>query len=421
MGVPIGVYILSFGVFIIMLGFGFLMPFFPLFARDLGATTIDIGWLVSIFMITRALLARYFGSLSDRISNRKIVIVLGSFAYGALMIAFALARNVIDLYAIRALQGVASAAYWPVAEALIADMTPQQYRGRAMGIYMTSNNMAFFIGPGLAGLLFLYFHDISGLTELLSFRYSFIIGGVIAFISTAVIYIGVREPSEEEKHDIERINREFVNSKIGLKTVEIYDASVALLAFYIMAIANGFAMGMSMPITVLYLSDYLHASPSFISFILSISGVFNLIAAYPAGWLSDIVGRRGVIVIGMLGSRAASIIMALTIDKYVFGSIMVARSFFFNVASPSFRALQADIVTTEIRGKVFGTVQAFFNIGSIFGPIIGTYLYSIMSKTQFRFRFVLDFVILGPAVNFIISGLLGLFSLAIFIVLVKPK
>ncbi len=420
-GVPMGVYVLSFGVFIIMLGFGFLMPFFPLFARDLGATTVDIGWLVSIFMITRAFLSRYIGDLSDKYGKRKSVLVFGSILYAILMILFAFSRNVIDLYIIRAFQGVASAAYWPIAEALIADITPQKYRGRAMGVYMTSNNMAFFLGPGIAGALFIYFHDIMKLTELESFRISFLIAGLIAIVSTIVIIVGVKEPSIEEKREIDRRNAEYVNSKLGVKGFELYDVSRALLAFYIIALANGFAMGMSMPITVLYMNDYLGASPSFISFVLSAAGVFNLLAAYPAGWISDIFGRRGVIILGMFSSRMASVLLPFMFDKYLFGSLIVMRSFFFNISSPSFRALQADLITTEERGKVFGTVQAFFNIGAIFGPILGTYIYSYLEDSIFKIPlYILNMQIFGPSINFIISGILGLLSLGVFIALVKP-
>jgi len=419
--IPSSVYVLSFGVFIVMVGFGFLMPFFPLFARDLGATALDIGLLMSIFMITRAFLARYFGELSDKFRKRKVILVFGSAAYAALFILFGLARNVLDLYVIRALQGVASAAYWPVAEALIMDVTHINYRGRALGIYMTANNMAFFVGPGLAGGIFLVFHDMMHYSELMSFRYSFIIGGVLGVISLIIILIGVKEPSYEEKVLISESTT--FRGPLERETIkkEVYDTNKAYLAFYIMALANGFAMGMMAPIAVLYLNEYLGASPAFISAIMSGAGLVGLISNYPAGWLSDVMGRRGVIVIGMLGSRLSSIALTFVIDKIAFGGLMILRSLFFNISSPSFRALQADLTPIEIRGKIFGTVQSFFNIGAIFGPIIGTYLYDVLANVNIEINLsIIHLFSYGPALNYVISGLLGLFSLMVFIEFIKP-
>ncbi len=420
-GVPLEVYLLSFGVFVIMLGFAFLMPFFPLFARDLGATPLDIGLLVSIFMLTRAILAPVFGRMSDKSGHRKNILLLGSIMYAVLMIAFALSQNILELYIIRALQGVASAAYWPIAESLIADLTTMKYRGRAMGIYMTSNNMAFFLGPGAAGIIFMIFNKYYGFSELLSYRFSFIIAGLIAFISTIIILVGVKEPSVEKKREIEQANAKYIK-KIGYRDIhEMYDVNKALLSFYVMALANGFAMGMSMPIFVLYMSDFLKFQPEYVGFVLSAAGFSNIVSSYPAGWLSDKFGRRGVIIIGMFFSRLASIILPFTKDQVYFAGTVVTRSFFFNVASPSFRALQADIVSFESRGKVFGLVQAFFNIGAIFGPAIGTYIYQLYYNKIFQVNLAMvKLWMYGPAINFIISGFIGLFSLAIFIVFVKP-
>jgi len=419
-GLSLQVYILSFGVFVIMLGFGFLMPFFPLFARDLGATTLDIGLLVSIFMITRAMLARFFGDLSDKLSKRKSILLLGSLLYTIMMIAFAFAENVLELYIIRAIQGVASAAYWPIAEALITDLTPPQYRGRALGVYMTSNNMAFFLGPGLAGAIFIYLHDLSGYNELESFRLTFLIAAVLALISTLVIAIAVNEPNREEKikinngHIIERDLRSQVRTSI-------YDSNRAIKVLYIMGLANGFAMGVAMSVGVLYLNEYLGASPSFVSFIFSAMGLINIVSVYPAGWVSDIFGRRGVIIFGMSGSRIISIFMSFATDQWFFGGLMVLRSFFFNISSPAFRAFQADLVPLSERGRLFGSVQAFFNVGAIFGPVLGTYLYDALANQIYRFEFLgIETWMYGPAINFLISGLIGVFSLLLFVFLIKP-
>ncbi|MCU0853274.1 MAG: MFS transporter, partial [Thermoplasmata archaeon] len=113
--------------FIISLGFGLIMPLFPLYLIYLGegstSVGLQVGILFSSFMLTRALLAAPFGNLSDRV-GRKRIILIGSFLYALLAVLFTLPESWFGLMFVRAFQGVASAMVWPVSEALVIDSTP---------------------------------------------------------------------------------------------------------------------------------------------------------------------------------------------------------------------------------------------------------------------------------------------------------
>ncbi|MEW5937498.1 MAG: MFS transporter, partial [Candidatus Thermoplasmatota archaeon] len=77
--------LLSLLALIINMGFGLILPLFPLYVKELGGGALEIGFLMASFMLTRAFLATYFGDLSDRI-GRKRIIILGTLLYAILAV-----------------------------------------------------------------------------------------------------------------------------------------------------------------------------------------------------------------------------------------------------------------------------------------------------------------------------------------------
>ncbi|MFV2015157.1 MAG: MFS transporter, partial [Candidatus Heimdallarchaeota archaeon] len=95
------------------------------------------------------------------------------------------------------------------------------------------------------------------------------------------------------------------------------------------------------------------------------------------GRLSDRIGRRPVILIGLLGSSISFGYFAFTETFY---SILFSRALagFFTAASlPAARAYIADITPRKDRAKKFGLLGAAFGLGFTFGPVIGGLLAKI--------------------------------------------
>ncbi|RLG46574.1 MAG: hypothetical protein DRN90_06300, partial [Thermoproteota archaeon] len=127
--------LLSWLGFMVSLGFGSIsavLPYYILylagkldrlpetFERISGASSYALEYtaLMSAFMLTRAIMARYFGTLSDRVGRKKIILV-GTLFYVLMALAYIASSSTIHLYLIRGFQGIASAMVWPVAEALL--------------------------------------------------------------------------------------------------------------------------------------------------------------------------------------------------------------------------------------------------------------------------------------------------------------
>ena len=78
-----------------------------------------------------------------------------------------------------------------------------------------------------------------------------------------------------------------------------------------------------------------------------------------------------------------------------------------SASQPAMRAIQADIVPWSLRGKLFGTIQAFFNAGATLGPLVGGWLYSVFSLMVFQVGLLM---IEGLVVPFWISAGIGIFG-----------
>lgn len=426
------VYILSFAAFVVNLGFGAAMPLIPFLLLAFDGLLTDLPEnlgtienasqiafqmtvLVAAFMLTRAFFARYFGKISDVI-GRKRIILIGLALYTLLAFAYTLVFDWIGLLAVRASQGFASAMVWPVAEAMITDSVSMSERGRYMGWYMTLSNISFFIGPSLGAFLY----KIAAFNLNIPLPYSLLfpfyiltvlalIGFITAFFTKETIPI---DKQKNLRHGL------FIEKTDELRIKLPKRISRSLKVIYIMGFANGIAMGLVAPVSQIFVIEYITADPSAIGILATVAGFAGFLVTYPAGFISDKIGRKKIIVSGQIVSRSATFFLPFVKDFNALLTLYAGRTMAFNIMSPPYRALQADLVPKKLRGKTFGTVQTLFNFGAAFAPL-GGLLYQIASNWSFN---ILDYTVPGVAVSFWLSAFIGIITTVLFILFVhEPR
>ncbi len=138
-----------------ILGLFMILPVFSLYAHQLeGNTPFLTGIAIGAYGLTQALLQIPFGMLSDRIGRKKIIII-GLLVFAAGSVLAALSTSIWGVIAGRALQGAGAIA--AAVMALLADLTRDEHRSKAMAIFGGSIGMSFtlalIIGPVLYGLI----------------------------------------------------------------------------------------------------------------------------------------------------------------------------------------------------------------------------------------------------------------------------
>jgi DHA1 family tetracycline resistance protein-like MFS transporter len=141
-------------VFFDLLAFGVVIPILPYYSKTFGANAFALGWLMAIYSVAQFVFAPIWGSVSDRMGRRPILLltILGG---ASCMVATALAGSFWILFLARMLAGIFGANI-STASAYIADITPPADRAKGMGLIGAGYGLGFIFGPALGGVFSVY-------------------------------------------------------------------------------------------------------------------------------------------------------------------------------------------------------------------------------------------------------------------------
>jgi DHA1 family multidrug resistance protein-like MFS transporter len=145
-------YILTFTLFVVMLGYGIVIPILPFYIEEMNAGGTELGLLMASYAVMRLICGPVWGSLSDRL-GRKPILLIGISGYVVTMFWFGLATQLWMLFAARILSGILSSATAPTTLAYIGDSTPEKERGGGMGLLGAASGIGTIFGPVLGGFL----------------------------------------------------------------------------------------------------------------------------------------------------------------------------------------------------------------------------------------------------------------------------
>ncbi len=126
--------------------------FIVLLGQNRGLDVLDVMLMVMTFNFVYAALSGPFGSLSDRLGRRRLIIA-GWVVYGIIYLGLALSRTGWHVWVLYALYGIYYAATDGVARALVADIVPAARRGGAYGLYNAAIGIAALPASVIAGVL----------------------------------------------------------------------------------------------------------------------------------------------------------------------------------------------------------------------------------------------------------------------------
>ncbi|MFC6259420.1 MFS transporter [Levilactobacillus fujinensis] len=160
-------------------------------------------------------------------------------------------------------------------------------------------------------------------------------------------------------------------------------------------------LGISLIIPVMpFLKTELHLSATDMGIMNALFAFAQFVASPLIGRLSDKIGRKPVLTVGLILYMVSEVLFALTNYLWVFDISRLIGGLSAAMVVPTAMALASDITTKRQRARVIGWLSAAFSGGLILGPGIGGILASISYKTPFW-----------------VAGALGLISAVVLIVL----
>ncbi|MGO9449685.1 MAG: MFS transporter [Candidatus Binataceae bacterium] len=349
-------------VFIDLLGFGIVIPFLPMFARQLGVSAFGIGWILAIYSLAQLLFAPILGRISDRVGRRPIIMIglLGSsvsyFLYG-------FAHSFAVLLLSRAIHG-ACAATVPTAQAYIADTTSEEGRARGMGLIGAAFGLGFVLGPGIGGVL-----------GHASLKVPVFFASALTFAN--LIFAAKRLPESHQPEPGARIDAAALVAPLISLPRQLTGHHLARLFW--MAFLLTFALaGLEATFALMVPALYGYGAMG-VGLLLGFAGLTQAIAQ---GWLlGKIVRRVGEPMLVRAGLVALAIgLFPMGIVKNLDALLILLAlvSIGYGLASPSVASLISRRTAQHKQGEVLGVNQSALSLARIFGPIAGGAIYGMM-------------------------------------------
>jgi len=350
--------ILSACLVVVMLGYGMVIPILPFYVEQMGAGGTELGLLVASYAIMRMICGPLWGSLSDRI-GRKPVLMVGIFGYGITMVLFGLATKLWMLFLFRILAGILSSATSPTTMAYIGDSTPEAERSKGMGTLGAAVGAGTILGPGLGGLL---------ASDNLAIP--FFIAGGFSFLSLVLIAFLLPESLSKS----ERIANS-KNNEIRMRDTWKSASSIGMLLG--MTFLASFGVTVFFGIFGLYASQKFNAGPDAVGMIMVVFGIVTALAqGVLTGPLTQKWGERMVICGSLLLTAISFVLISISSSFPLFLAAIAFFTLAVSILTPAVSALISRVTTME-QGITMGLSNASQSLGRIVGPLLGGFSYDI--------------------------------------------
>jgi len=326
-------------------GFSFLFPVIPLYAAELGATVAEVGLIVATISYVTAFLLIPFGILSDKFGRHNLL-VGGLAIFTAAPLLYPLASNPEQLILVRAVHGLAAAAFLPAAIALVVDLTPEANRGEAIGWYTASLQLGLMAGPITGGFLAGYF----------DFDAAFYGCSAVSLLGLVVIFCRLGALAQRPTALPGRASSSW--GWLGHPLV-----IAVLLAPMFIAVGSG-TIASYIP---LYGRGFGITEADAGSIITAVYASSALLRA-PAGRLADRMDRKLLLIGGLAVSAVAVSLFSFFRGLTQFIIIGVIFGVGMGIAMPASLAMAADFSPVEGRGLSMSIPTCFFQVGLAAGP-----------------------------------------------------
>lgn len=145
---------------------------------------------------------------------------------------------------------------------------------------------------------------------------------------------------------------------------------------------NGIAFMMLMPFLALYLKDQVD-SLSHVGIVMAVSPLTAVFGSMLGGRLADLIGRKPIMILSMVGNGFVMIGFILLDGFFAFIFLSAFFGMFNSLFHPAASAMVADVTEPEKRTEAFGLLRMGHNIGAAIGPLIGASIVLISKAVIF--------------------------------------
>jgi MFS family permease len=343
---------LLFAIFLDLVGFGMMFPDVQLRAQEYGAPGWLIGVILASYYLVQMVVSPHWGRLSDRIGRKPVLLLCGATS-AASMVVYALGHNTWWMFASRLAAGF-GAANVVVAQAYIADTTPESDRAPALGRVNAAVSAGLVLGPVIGGFL-------------AARGGNFLLGMTAAAASgIGVLWILVGVP-----HQAPTTAAPVVHSRPRA----LLQGNPALVRLVAVAVVGWFALASLEGTFGRLIQHNLGFGQMEFGLLLGLEagvacmqGVFYQPISQRMNGANLLRASYGMQAVGLGLMPFAPGLWALILLSILFGVGL-------GIAGPTINGMASGLTTSDRQGELFGLLQSCRAMGFLVGPILGGVLF----------------------------------------------
>ncbi len=420
----------------------------PTLTRSFSTTVSDVQWVVLAYLMSVTVTIVTAGRLGDLFGHRR-VLLSGFVLFIAASILSAAAPTLSALIVGRALQGFGGAILIALPMSIARDLVPTEKLGSAMGLLGTTSAAGTALGPSLGGLLLAW----------ADWRMAFWLLAAFASLALVLSITAITRDSERAATSLKELDLPgtlvlvIALAAYALATsggasgipvssgVLIFTALIAAALFvivetrvtaplapmallrtrttgagFVMNWAIGAVMMSTLVIGPFFLAFSLKLNEALIGLVMAVGPIVAALSGVPAGRLTDRLGARRVMIIGLAQTALGLLCLAFLPRYFGVGGYLTALI----ALTPAFQLFLAANNTAVLtdapkqqRGNISGLLGLSRNLGlmtgasamsTVFVAILGTGEASQAPSADIAYAF---------SMTFVIAAILTLFTLGV--------
>jgi DHA1 family multidrug resistance protein-like MFS transporter len=352
--------VLSLTSFLAACGLNQVVPFLPLFIKELGVKSGVAFWTgVTLAAQTVAMIVMlpYWGKLADKY-GRKLMIIRAGICAALIYLGMSYCWTLWQLLLLRLLNGGLTG-FIPASITLIGTNTPQPEAVRSVAIVQSAVACGVIAGPALGGIL----------ANWVGYRGSMLASGIMLSVGVLLVVLLVEE--RQKVTDVAKSTSLWQDFRLALKKPVLVMALCSDMTYGFLAVA-------SQPILILYIQELtgpranLFAGPIF-----ALPGLAIVLTNYRWCRLGERHTFLRIILLGLSGASLFIVLQGLVRNIWWFAAVYFLAGILAAAISPNTAGLIATKVEADFQGRAFSMQQSSRSLGYFFAPLLAGSLGSI--------------------------------------------
>jgi MFS family permease len=353
----------------------------PAFLASLGAGPAQLGIIEGVAESVASFAKLFSGYVTDRVSDRKPIVVGGYFVANAVKPLLALVSSWWQILGIRFSDRLAKGFRGTARDVMVADSVENSSLGSAYGLIQAMDSAGAIAGPLLALAVIGRF----------GMRGVFAFAAIPGALCVTVAWVGIREARRSKDLLMERpappsVKAERSSAAAAAPTGE--DARLStnksgwlpnlpLGFYYVMAVVTLFSLGNSSDMFLVLRAGNIGIAASKAPLLGLVFNITFTLASWPAGRFSDRFSRSTIAAAGYFVFAIVYFVFALAPSRLAIWLAMAFYGLFYALTNAVLKALIVESVDGDVRGRALGIYSFFTSVTTLLSSVITGALWKV--------------------------------------------